>query len=114
MAAEHARRRQAGHPVLATGAAEDDRDPRTGGRGPDNRPIVAHGFVPRPTDPTPYRGPGQGSKARKTGHMRRTHTGCAFDPETLAVTAGRPEREADAPFNPPVVFASTYVGSHRS
>jgi cystathionine gamma-synthase len=32
--------------------------------------------------------------------------------ETLAVTAGRPERVVDAPLNPPVVFASTYVGSH--
>lgn len=33
-------------------------------------------------------------------------------PETLAVTAGRPEPVADAPLNPPVVFASTYVGTH--
>ena len=33
-------------------------------------------------------------------------------PETLAVTAGRPERVVDAPLNPPVVFASTYVGAH--
>jgi cystathionine gamma-synthase len=33
-------------------------------------------------------------------------------PETLAVTAGRPEPVADAPLNPPVVFASTYVGAH--
>lgn len=32
--------------------------------------------------------------------------------ETLAVTAGRPERVVDAPLNPPVVFASTYVGAH--
>ena len=32
--------------------------------------------------------------------------------ETLAVTAGRPERVVDAPLNPPVVFASTYVGTH--
>jgi cystathionine gamma-synthase len=32
-------------------------------------------------------------------------------PQTLAVTAGRPRPVADAPFNPPVVFASTYVGS---
>jgi cystathionine gamma-synthase len=32
--------------------------------------------------------------------------------ETVAVTAGRPERVADAPLNPPVVFASTYVGAH--
>ena len=32
-------------------------------------------------------------------------------PETVAVTAGRPPQTADAPFNPPVVFASTYVGS---
>ena len=33
-------------------------------------------------------------------------------PETFAVTAGRPERVVDAPLNPPVVFASTYVGAH--
>jgi cystathionine gamma-synthase len=32
--------------------------------------------------------------------------------ETLAVTAGRPERTVDAPLNPPVVFASTYIGAH--
>jgi cystathionine gamma-synthase len=32
--------------------------------------------------------------------------------ETVAVTAGRPERAVDAPLNPPVVFASTYVGAH--
>ena len=32
--------------------------------------------------------------------------------ETVAVTAGRPERVVDAPLNPPVVFASTYVGTH--
>jgi cystathionine gamma-synthase len=33
-------------------------------------------------------------------------------PETVAVTVGRPERVVDAPLNPPVSFASTYVGSH--
>jgi cystathionine gamma-synthase len=32
--------------------------------------------------------------------------------ETVAVTAGRPQRAVDAPLNPPVVFASTYVGTH--
>ena len=32
--------------------------------------------------------------------------------ETMAVTAGRPEHVVDAPLNPPVVFASTYVGAH--
>ena len=32
--------------------------------------------------------------------------------ETVAVTAGRPDRIIDAPLNPPVVFASTYVGAH--
>jgi cystathionine gamma-synthase len=32
--------------------------------------------------------------------------------ETLAVTAGRPAPVAGAPLNPPVVFASTYVGAH--
>jgi cystathionine gamma-synthase len=35
----------------------------------------------------------------------------SMHPDTLAVTAGRPPRLVDAPFNPPVVFASTYVGS---
>jgi cystathionine gamma-synthase len=34
--------------------------------------------------------------------------------ETVAVTAGRPERVVDAPLNPPVVFASTYVGAHET
>ena len=33
-------------------------------------------------------------------------------PETVAVTAGRPERVVDAPLNPPVVFASTYIGAN--
>ena len=32
--------------------------------------------------------------------------------ETVAVSAGRPEHVVDAPLNPPVVFASTYVGAH--
>ncbi len=32
-------------------------------------------------------------------------------PQTLAVTAGRPSKTPQAPFNPPVVFASTFVGS---
>jgi cystathionine gamma-synthase len=30
-------------------------------------------------------------------------------PDTIAVKAGRPPREPDAPFNPPLVMASTYV-----
>jgi cystathionine gamma-synthase len=33
-------------------------------------------------------------------------------PETVAVIAGRPDRVVDAPLNPPVVFASTYIGAH--
>ena len=32
-------------------------------------------------------------------------------PDTLAVVAGRPAHVVDAPLNPPVVLASTYVGS---
>jgi cystathionine gamma-synthase len=32
-------------------------------------------------------------------------------PETVAVTAGRPAQVPDAPLNPPVVFASTYIGA---
>jgi cystathionine gamma-synthase len=32
--------------------------------------------------------------------------------ETMAVIAGRPKRVVDAPLNPPVVFASTFVGAH--
>ena len=32
--------------------------------------------------------------------------------ETVAVAAGRPEQVVDAPLNPPVVFASTYIGAH--
>ena len=35
-----------------------------------------------------------------------------FRRETVAVTAGRPDRVVDAPLNPPVVFASTYIGAH--
>ncbi|WP_375426434.1 trans-sulfuration enzyme family protein [uncultured Friedmanniella sp.] len=35
----------------------------------------------------------------------------AWRPETVAVAAGRPAAEADAPLNTPVTFASTYVGS---
>lgn len=38
----------------------------------------------------------------------------ALRTETLAVTAGRPERVVDAPLNPPVVFASTYIGAHQT
>jgi cystathionine gamma-synthase len=34
-------------------------------------------------------------------------------PVTVAVTAGRPDRVVDAPLNPPVVFASTYIGAHE-
>jgi cystathionine gamma-synthase len=34
--------------------------------------------------------------------------------ETVAVTAGRPDHVVDAPLNPPVVFASTYVGAHNT
>ena len=30
----------------------------------------------------------------------------------MAVTAGRPKQVLDAPLNPPVVFASTFVGAH--
>lgn len=33
-------------------------------------------------------------------------------PDTVAVRAGRPEANVDAPLNEPVVFASTYVGTH--
>ncbi len=33
--------------------------------------------------------------------------------ETLAVIAGRPGHQVDAPLNQPPVFASTYVGSHQ-
>jgi cystathionine gamma-synthase len=42
----------------------------------------------------------------ESSHSTRWHI------ETVAVTAGRPERAVDAPLNPPVVFASTYVGAH--
>ena len=35
-------------------------------------------------------------------------------PATIAVHAGRPPAEPDAPLNPPVVFASTYVGTEPS
>lgn len=37
--------------------------------------------------------------------------GPVLRPATVAVTAGRPPRTVDAPLNPPVVFASTYIGA---
>lgn len=37
-------------------------------------------------------------------------TGPALRPSTLAVTAGRPPHEPDAPLNVPITMASTYVG----
>jgi cystathionine gamma-synthase len=43
----------------------------------------------------------------------REQTADGLRSETLAVTSGRPERQVDAPFNQPAVFASTYVGSHH-
>jgi cystathionine gamma-synthase len=51
-------------------------------------------------------GPDKGKDIRAPGPA-------GLRPETIAVTAGRPRREVDAPFNQPVVFASTYVGTHE-
>jgi cystathionine gamma-synthase len=48
----------------------------------------------------------------KQPHRPDSRTQALLHPETLAVIAGRPERVVDAPLNPPVVFASTYVGAH--
>ena len=45
-------------------------------------------------------------------HRPTTLPQASLRPETLAVAAGRPERVVDAPLNPPVVFASTYIGAH--
>lgn len=39
-----------------------------------------------------------------------SHSATGLHPTTVAVHAGRPAPEPDAPLNPPVVFASTYVG----
>ena len=74
--------------------------------------------VSRPTRARPA-GSGTTGTTRKTGVV--THPQ-AFDghatpimhrrPETLAVTAGRPARVVGGPLNPPVVFASTYIGTH--
>jgi cystathionine gamma-synthase len=47
------------------------------------------------------------------GRDIRTLGSAGQHPETIAVTAGRPPRDVDAPFNQPVVFASTYVGTHE-
>ena len=44
--------------------------------------------------------------------MRIRPTVARSMPETVAVTVGRPAKVVDAPLNPPVSFASTYVGSH--
>src|SRR6478735_8159476 len=56
---------------------------------------------------------------RKTGVVTHPY---AFDghpsppgqlrPETVAVTSGRPARVVGGPLNQPVVFASTYIGTH--
>jgi cystathionine gamma-synthase len=40
--------------------------------------------------------------------------GSGLHPATVAVHAGRPTPEPDAPLNPPVVFAATYVGVEPS
>ncbi|GAA3699538.1 aminotransferase class I/II-fold pyridoxal phosphate-dependent enzyme [Microlunatus aurantiacus] len=42
------------------------------------------------------------------------HRPVALHPTTVAVHAGRPATEPDAPLNPPVVFAATYVGVEPS
>lgn len=39
-------------------------------------------------------------------------TPAELDPSTAVVALGRPEREPDAPLNPPIVLSSTFVGSH--
>lgn len=41
--------------------------------------------------------------------MANDHDASSYRPATVAVTAGRPASEPDAPFNVPVTFASTYV-----
>ena len=60
--------------MFAAGAAEDHGHPCTWCRGPDNRPIVAHGFL-SPTIPIRHHLPAaQARKARETEHSR-THAG---------------------------------------
>lgn len=46
------------------------------------------------------------SRADATNHDSTSHR-----PATVAVTAGRPSKEPDAPFNPPITMASTYVAT---
>ncbi|HEU4910220.1 MAG TPA: PLP-dependent aspartate aminotransferase family protein [Propionibacteriaceae bacterium] len=48
----------------------------------------------------------------KQPHLSDRTSQHPFRLETVAVTAGRPDRVVDAPLNPPVVFASTYIGAH--
>jgi cystathionine gamma-synthase len=48
----------------------------------------------------------------KQPHHPDSSSHARLHPETVAVTAGRPERVVDAPLNPPVIFASTYIGAH--
>jgi cystathionine gamma-synthase len=45
-------------------------------------------------------------------HQRDSRRQDPLRAETLAVIVGRPARVVDAPLNPPVVFASTYIGAH--
>ena len=39
------------------------------------------------------------------------HSSANLSPETVAVSAGRPAREPDAPVNPPIVLSSTFHGT---
>ena len=98
--------------MLAAGSPEDHRDPLTGTIDPTNaRLALTH-------DPRPY--PGKAARAAKASDLACDQPAPAsgeptvnpLHVETVAVTAGRPERAVDAPLNPPVVFASTYVGAH--
>jgi cystathionine gamma-synthase len=50
---------------------------------------------------------GMSAPTPESSPNRSDQTG--FSPDTLAVTAGRPEHLPDSPLNPPLVMASTYV-----
>jgi cystathionine gamma-synthase len=98
--------------VLAAGSAENYRDSVAGTIASTNaRMALIH-------DSRPYPGEAARAGSHQTWSVINQPQppdrprSALLHPETVAVTAGRPEHVVDAPLNPPVVFASTFVGAH--